>query len=245
MRAEWLSIAVIATLAVLAWWLLLGRREASGSRLDGRTRYVTQALIPADLMPMLSYLHTVFPGQTVLTRVPLTQLLTPANPQQAPAGADTTLKAHQVDYVVCDHQGMPQFAFDLERFHLSKAEEHDAALKEKNRVLRSAGVRLVFLRQSIDRMPRPSDMRRQLDLANLRAAGLDRAATSHRAQALNALKKQLDAEDSRYTSTKFRESEVVMGLSSLMDLGKADEPGTSSTDPMPLRERDGKTPNPR
>lgn len=244
MRAEWLSIAVIATLAVLAWWWLPSRRDASSAGLTGRVRYVPQALIPADFMPMLSYLHTVFPGQTVLTRVPLAQLLTPSN-HNAPASADAALKPHQVDYVVCDHQGMPQFAFDLERYHLSKAEEHDAALKEKNRMLRSAGVRLVFLRQSVDRMPRPSDMRRQLDLADLREAGLDRAATSHRAQALHSLKKQLDSEDSRYTSTKFRESEVVMGLSSLMDLGKADALGESSTDPMPLRDRSGKPLRPR
>ena len=239
MRAEWLSIAVIATLAVLAWWLLPRRRATVSVRATGRARYVTQPLIAADVMPMLSYLHTVFPGQTVLTRVPLGDLLAPA-PNQTHANAQAALKPHAVDYVVCDHQGMPQFAFDLERYHLSKAEEHDTALKEKNRMLRSAGVRLVFLRQSVDRMPRPADMRRQLDLADLREAGLDRAAASHRAQALNSLKKQLDAEDSRYTSTKFRESAMVMGLSGLMDLGKPDPLGESSTDPMPLRDRSGK-----
>jgi hypothetical protein len=48
-------------------------------------------------------------------------------------------------------------------------------------------------------------------------------------------KKQLDAEDSRYASTRFRESEVVMGLSALMDLGQADSAGHSSTDPAPLK----------
>ena len=234
MRVEWLSLAAIAALVALTWWMWPHQRSAraSATSLSGQPRYTAQALIPADFMPMLGYLHTVFPGQTVLTRVPLDELLTPVTPHSR---AQDALKTHQVDYVVCDHQGMPQFAFDVERYHLSKAEEHDAALKQKNRMLRSAGIRLVFLRQSVDRMPRPADLRRQLNLAELRQAGLDRTAATHRAQALHALKKQLDAEDSRYASTRFRESEVVMGLSALMDLGQADSPGHSSTDPAPLK----------
>lgn len=234
MNAEWLSVVVIALLAALAWWMLPRQRTAANARAQGRPRYRAQPLIASELMPMLSYLHTVFPGQTVLTRVPLTQLLAPAT-QPAPASAQAALQGHAVDYVVCDHQGLPQFAFDVERYHLSKVEEHDAELKQKNRMLHSAGIRLVFLRQQVDRMPRPADMRRQLDLADLREAGPHRAAASHNQRALNQLKQLLDAEDSRYQSTKFRESEVVMGMSRLMDLGKADTPGESSTDPAPLQ----------
>lgn len=233
MRTEWLSIGVIALLAALAWWMLPRQRASATPKLSRGLRYRPQPLIAPELMPMLSYLHTVFPGQTVLTRVPLTQFLQPAS-DPVPS-ATQTLQAHSVDYVVCDHQGMPQFAFDLERYHLSKIEEHDAELKQKNRILHSAGIRLVFVRQSVDRMPRPADMRRQLDLADLREAGLHRAAASHDQRVLSRLKQQLDAEDSRYQSTKFRESEVVMGMSRLMDLGKADAPGESSTDPMPLQ----------
>jgi hypothetical protein len=238
MRVEWLSLLAIAVLGALAWsvWPRERRARASAQTLSGRSRYTRQSLIPAELMPMLGYLHMVFPGQTVLTRVPLVQLLAPADPQ-AGAPAHEALKPHQVDYVVCDHQGMPQFAFDLERYHLSKVEERDSALKLKNRLLQSAGIRLVFLRQSVDRMPRPADLRRQLDLAHVRDAGLNRAASTHQAKVLQTLKKQLDAQDSLYASTRFRESEVVMGLNTLMDMGKADEPGHSATDPTPLSAR--------
>ena len=237
MRAEWLSIVLIATLALLAWWLLPRRRSAPQPASGPvRARYLARPLIATDLMPMLGYLHTVFPGQPVLTRVPLGQLLAPV-PDSA-AQAQAALQPHTVDYVVCDHQGMPQFAFDLERYHLSKAEEHDAALKQKNRMLRSAGIRLIFLRQSVDRMPRPADLRRQLDLADLREAGIDRAAASHRAQMLRSLKQQLDAEDSRYSSTRFREAEV-MGLSGLMELGQAEPSGEGTAQAAAPHWRDG------
>ncbi len=232
MRAEWLSIVLIATLALLAWWLLAQRRSGAGAAATARLRYRPQPLMAPEVMPMLGYLHTVFPGQAVLTAVPLVRMLAPLHPEHAPQ-AEAALQPLSVDYVVCDHQGMPQFAFDVERFHLSKAEEHEAALKQKNRLLQSAGIRLVFLRQSVDRMPRPADLRRQLDLADLREAGLERAASSHHTQMLHALKQELDAADARYQSTHYRESEVVMGLGSLMELGKPRTPHPSTAPATP------------
>lgn len=238
MRLEWLPLLAIAVLCALAWsmWPRQQGWRKSAKGLSSRQRYTRQPLVPAEFMPMLGYLHMAFPGQTVLTRVPLAQLLIPADPD-AGTPAHDALKPHTVDYVVCDHQGLPQFAFDLERYHLSKVEERDEALKRKNRLLQSAGIRLVFLRQPVDRMPRPTDLRRQLDLAHVRDAGLERAAATHHAKVLQTLKKQLDEQDSRFTHTRFRESEVVMGLSTLMDLDSADAPGHSSTEPAPLAQR--------
>jgi len=138
--------------------------------------------------------------------------------------ASQRLNEHKVDFVVCDAEGKPTFAFDIERYHLSNADAWAERVKIKNRMLKTAGVRFVFLKNGIHRMPAPAEFRAQLKLAELpkpKAGAPDaRAKTdADRDSVLKELESQLSGFDHQYSgpNTSFRDSEV-MGLSGLMDL---------------------------
>ena len=111
------------------------------------------------------------------------------------------------------------FAFDVEQYHLSDAKAKAHQLKMKNRILKTAGVRFLFLKNSIHRMPSPDDFRRQLDLAALpRPKPQDAEPQDSARQRLESKMSEYDT--LVYPNTGFRESEV-MSLSGLMGLGEA------------------------
>jgi hypothetical protein len=112
------------------------------------------------------------------------------------------------------------FAFDVEQYHLSDAKAKNHQVKIKNRILKTAGVRFLFLKNSTHRMPSPNDFRRQLDLA-----ALPRPKSQEGDHSAESVRQQLESKFSQFDnlafpSTGFKESEV-MGLSGLMGLGEA------------------------
>ena len=138
--------------------------------------------------------------------------------------ASQRLNEHKVDFVVCDPEGKPTFAFDIERYHLSNADAWAERVKVKNRMLKTAGVRFVFLKNGIHRMPAPAEFRAQLKLAELpkpKSGTTPKPQTdADRDSVLKELESQLSGFDHQYNgspNTGFRDSEV-MGLSGLMDL---------------------------
>jgi intracellular sulfur oxidation DsrE/DsrF family protein len=167
---------------------------------------------------MLDYLRDTFPTQVVLPNMPLKDLLSvrrSSNHQRA----KERLQNQRVDFVVCGEDGRPVFAFDVEQYHLSNAKAKAHQVKLKNRILKTAGVRFLFLKNSIHRMPAPNDFRRQLDLAALPRP------KQQEAEQGESMRQQLESKMSEYDTlvypnTGFRESEV-MGLSGLMGLGEA------------------------
>jgi len=235
-----LGIGLITAVLLVAIAIWAYKRFAH--RPSGREdRYMPERILTPEQTHMLAYLHASFPGQVVLPKVRLNDMLSirrSGDRRRAQQRLQQT-----VDFVVCNEDGRPAFAFDVEQYHLSNAKAKGHEVKMKNRVLKTAGVRFVFLKNAIHRMPSPNEFRRQLDLAELpQPKPIDPNLS-------DSVRQQLEAKMSAYDqhmfpTTGFRESEV-MGLSGLMNLGKEGSsatPAQSRPAPQKTSTRSAKTP---
>lgn len=211
MSAPWITLTLTAILAALGIWAYrrFSRRASSG--LDDR--YAPERLLTPEQTQMLDYLRQTFPGQVVLPNLLLGDMLSVRRATD-PQRAQERLRDQKVDFVVCDKEGRPSFAFDVEQYHLSDAKTKAHLVKIKNRILNTAGVRFVFLKSSICRMPSPAEFRSQLNLA---ALPQPTSREEERQSVRQQLESKLSESDQLYPATGFRESEI-MGLSGLMDL---------------------------
>jgi Protein of unknown function (DUF2726) len=210
MSPVWIILGVALTLAGLGLWAY--RRY--GSKGSGRDdRYTPERILAPEQVHMLDYLRDTFPDQVVLPNMQLKDMLS-VRRSSDPQRAKDRLRHQRVDFVVCGMDGRPVFAFDIEQYHLSdaKAKAHQAKLK--NRILKTAGVRFLFLKNGIHRMPSPADFRQQLNLAALPQPKAKEAQTESVRQQLES---KLSEFDPLYPATGFRDSDV-MGMSSLMSL---------------------------
>lgn len=206
----WIMLGVAFTLAGLGIWAY--RRY--GRKASGRDdRYTPERILTPEQVHMLDYLRDTFPDQVVLPNMQLRDMLS-VRRSSDPQRAKERLRHQRVDFVVCGVDGRPVFAFDIEQYHLSdaKAKAHQAKLK--NRILKTAGVRFLFLKNGIHRMPSPADFRQQLNLAALPQPKAKEAQTDSTRQQLESKLSEFDA---LYPSTGFRDSDV-MGMSSVMSL---------------------------
>jgi Protein of unknown function (DUF2726) len=211
----WVAFALAIGLVALGVWAYRRFYRRASGRED---RYTPERILTPEQVVMLDYLRETFPDQVVLPNVSLKNMLSirRANDRQR---AMERLRTQKVDFVVCDTDGRAVFAFDVEQYHLSDAKAKTHQVKLKNRILKTAGVRFLFLKNSIHRMPSPNDFRRQLDLAALPRPKPQEADPPESArQRLES--KMSDYDKLVYPSTGFRESEV-MDLSGLMGLGEA------------------------
>lgn len=211
----WITFSVAAALAVLGW--IVYRRLFSGKSTGRDDRYTPERILTPEQVVMLDYLRDTFPHQVVLPNMPLTALLSvrrSSNHQRA----KERLEQHRVDFVVCGDDGRPQFAFDIEQYHLSNAKAKAFQLKLKNRILKTAGVRFLFLKNGIHRMPSPADFRKQLNLAALpQPVSREEQQESVRQQ----LETKMSQYDQLYPNSGYRDSEV-MGMTGLMGLDDDD-----------------------
>ncbi|MBL8389541.1 MAG: DUF2726 domain-containing protein [Hydrogenophaga sp.] len=211
----WIAFMIaVALVAAGVWAYRRYFRRASGRE----DRYTPERILSPEQVAMLDYLRDTFPDQVVLPNIPLKDMLSVRRSSDHQRARER-LQSHKVDFVVCDAEGRAVFAFDVEQYHLSDAKSKAHQIKIKNRILKTAGVRFVFLKNSIHRMPAPNDFRAQLDLAALARPKAQEAETNE------SVRQQLESRMSEYDnliypSTGFRESEV-MGLSGLMGLGDA------------------------
>ncbi len=214
-----IAVAVLALVAAGVW----AYRRYNGTSSGRDDRYTPERILTPEQVAMLDYLHDTFPGQVVLPQVQLKNMLSIRR-------ASDRKRAHNrleqsVDYVVCGEDGRPMFAFDIEQFHLSNAKAKTHQVKLKNRVLKTAGVRFLFLKNGIHRMPSPDEFRRQLDLAVLPQPRARSAASSDE-NVHESVRQQLESKFSEFDQltppTGFRESEV-MGFSGLMGLSEEEE----------------------
>jgi hypothetical protein len=206
-----LAAAALVALGLCVWAVRrLLRRESSG-RDD---RYSPERLLTAEQAHMLDYLQDTFPGQIVLPNMMLKDMLTVRRAADRKR-AEERLYEQKVDFVVCGMDGRPSFAFDVEQHHLSDAKARAHKVKIKNRILKTAGVRFVFLKNGIHRMPSPADFRTQLNLAELPKP---RSREERRESAMQHLESQLSGFGPQ-GNTGFRESEIL-GMSGLMDLNR-------------------------
>ena len=231
------SISIIIVLALVALALVaLGvwAYRRYGQTSTGRDdRYTPERIMVPEHASMLTYLHDTFPGQVVLPQVKLRDMLSVRRATDRKR-AMQRLESQQVDFVVCNLEGYPVFAFDIEQYHLSDAKAKAHKVKLKNRLLKTAGVRFVFLKNGIHRMPSPNDFRRQLDLAALPQPKAENDTNS------SSVRQQLESKFSEFdqlaTNTGFRESEV-MGLSGVMGLEIDEIDRNSRLRPPTLRQR--------
>lgn len=204
----WIILGAALPLAGLGLWAY--RRY--GRKASGRDdRYMPERILTPEQVHMLDYLRDTFPDQVVLPNIQLKDMLS-VRRSSSPQRAKERLRHQRVDFVVCGVDGRPVFAFDIEQYHLSdaKAKAHQAKLK--NRILKTAGVRFLFLKNGIHRMPSPADFRQQLNLAALPQPKAKEAQTDSVRQQLESKLSEFDA---LYPSTGFRDSDV-MGMSSVM-----------------------------
>ena len=206
---------IAAVVLVLCVWLYL---RFMRSQDDGRDdRFAPERILSTEQVAMLDYLQDTFPGQVVLPNINLAQMLSVRRAASKKA-AKERLREHRVDFVVCAPDGRPIFAFDIEQFHLSNAEAKAQRVKVKNRILKTAGVRFVFLKNGIHRMPSPAEFREQLNLVELPKpkAPVTKPADD-RDSVMQQLETQMSGFDHQYARSGYRDSEVL-GLSGLMDL---------------------------
>ncbi|MHB1199286.1 MAG: DUF2726 domain-containing protein [Polaromonas sp.] len=214
MSALWITLTLVIVFGGLGIWTYR-RFSRQPSGLDDR--YAPGRLLTPEQAQMLDYLRQTFPGQVVLPNLMLGDMLSVRRAAD-PRRAKERLRNQKVDFVVCDEEGRPSFAFDVEQYHLSDAKAKTHLVKIKNRILKTAGVRFVFLKSSIRHMPSPADFRSQLNLAAL-TPPISRE--DERESMRQQLESQLSEFDQLYPATEFRESEI-MGLSGLMGLQRED-----------------------
>ncbi len=214
MDMMWTGIGIAAVLLVLCGWLYVRYfRQGDQGRDD---RYSPERVLSVEQVAMLDYLQDTFPGHVVLPQVPLKHMLSVRRAGNKERALER-LDGQSADFVVCGVDGKPSFAFDVEQYHLSNAEARAERVREKNRILRTAGVRFVLLKNGIHRMPSPADFRAQLNLAELPKPKQPVKTENERDSVMRELESQLSGFDHQYGNTGFRESEI-MGLSNLMGL---------------------------
>jgi hypothetical protein len=208
-----LGAAALVVLAVCVWAARRLRRRESSGRDD---RYSPERILTPEQAHMLDYLQDTFPGQIVLPNMQLSDMLTVRRAADRDRARER-LVGQKVDFVVCGQDGRPSFAFDVEQHHLSDAKAKAFKVKIKNRILKTAGVRFVLLKNGIHRMPSPAEFRTQLNLVELTKP---KSREERRESALQQLESQFSGFDQQHsTNTGFRESEI-MGMSGLMDLNR-------------------------
>ncbi|MEZ5644681.1 MAG: DUF2726 domain-containing protein [Burkholderiaceae bacterium] len=225
----WIALAIALAAVALGVWLYRRYRHVPSGRDD---RYTPERMLTTEQAHMLDYLQDTFPGQIVLPNMALQDMLSVRRASDRRRAVDR-LRHQKVDFVVCGEDARPMFAFDIEQYHLSNAKAKAHQVKLKNRILKSAGVRFVFLKNGIHRMPSPAEFRKQLNLAEL-PRPKDRE-EEERQSVRQQLESQMSDFDKLYPATGFNDSEV-MGLSGLMDLdrmGRLTGLGTPATAPAP------------
>ena len=207
----WITLLIAAVLAISGF--VVYRRFFSRQSSGRDDRYTPERIMTPEYVGMLEYLRDTFPNQVVLPNIQLKDMLTVRRSSNGKR-AKARLHQHKVDFVVCGDDGRPQFAFDIEQFHLSNAKAKSHQAKLKNRILKTAGVRFLLLKNGIHRMPSPADFRKQLNLAALpQPASKEELTESVRQQ----LESKLSQHDQLYPNSGYRDSEV-MGMTRLMGL---------------------------
>lgn len=161
----WAGLAALVVVAAVLglWWRQRG--AAQGAPLDPSDRFARVAALSPIEGQLLDYLVRAFPGRAVLFRAPLSRIVAVRRARNR-LGAQQRLADHMLDYVVCDREGKPVYAFELDALHDDPDEAaQDAA--EKHRVLKTAGIRLIRLKRSTRDLPSPAEFRRHLRTAAL------------------------------------------------------------------------------
>lgn len=209
---NWVVPGIVLVLVVL---LYLKFKRAPSPRDD---RYTSEALLTPAQADLLYYLQTVFPGQAVLANVPLNKIVSirrAADRRRARQVLDTL----QVNFAVCDKGGKATFVFDVEAYRKGETGVAQRDATKKNRILKSAGIRMIYIKDTTRGMPSPDEFRLKLSLA-----ALSRSDRAGQISVRQQLEQRMAKADKNFKPSGFKESEV-MGISVLMDLNPNSQHG--------------------
>lgn len=155
MSLMWILI-VIAVIAIAggAFWYLQqnsGKSPAKGA-LSPHDRFVAEEIISPAHTKLLTYMQEAFHGHAVLFRPSLATLISVRSSANR-EDVMNYLASQHVDFVVCEENGKPVYAFDLRERDGQVSDKVKKAALAKSKLLQSAGIKLLRIQRSINAMP--------------------------------------------------------------------------------------------
>lgn len=215
---------VVALLALMLMWNLARRprdpRAVAQAYDASSDRFSQTAPINEEQVQLLRYLQQAFPDGAVLFRPRLARFLTVRKSSHR-LGAQQRLADAQVDFLVCADDGKPLFAFEVDAFRDQDDADIARGAAEKNRMLKSADIRLIRLKGALPNWP-PAEILRMRLLAAQRTPAADGRPSGVSPSGFGP---------SSFAHTDFAHSRSadsdVMGLSRLMGMPATDDPWES------------------
>lgn len=167
---SWLLPALAgAVLMLLFVWLFHFFKKSGQSKgvadaeqsLDASYRFAAMSPITSDQVDLLQYLQKAFPDGAVLYRPRLGSFLS-VRAGAKRMEARERLQAIRVDYLLCGEDGKPLYAFEVDMLRGQAEPAQQKALIEKNRILRSAGIRMIRFKGSVATWPKPEKLRERV-----------------------------------------------------------------------------------
>ena len=155
--------AALVVLLLALLWLGWPRKSqpAAEQHVSASVRFAAMAPISEEQVLLLRYLHRAFPEGAVLFRPLLGRFLT------VRAGHDRTaarrwLDHARVDFLLCDDEGRPLYAFEVDLLRTRDDPLAQRRLAEKNHALRTAGIRLIRFKGALSSWPQPEVLRERV-----------------------------------------------------------------------------------
>lgn len=162
------ALAGALLMLVLVWlWGMFRKpeveqgRKGGGQALDASYRFAAMSPITADQVDLLQYLQQAFPDGAVLFRPRLGSFLSVRAGTNRIEARDR-LDELRVDFLLCGEDGKPLYAFEIDMLRSREDPAQQQILVEKNRILRSAGIRMVRFKGSVGTWPNPDKLRERV-----------------------------------------------------------------------------------
>ncbi|MFV0680145.1 DUF2726 domain-containing protein [Ottowia sp.] len=181
-------VLALSGVALLGLWVRWRLRQASSQ--DEFTyapeddQFALTAPINQTHIQVLHYLNRAFPEGMVLFRPALARFVSVRKSHQR-EHARRYLYKTAVDFLVCDEEGLPLVAFEVDAFRDVADPDTLRRLSDKTKLLMSAGIRLIRLKGHWDNFLSPAELRARLYASQklARTRGLGTASTFNRAGA--------------------------------------------------------------
>lgn len=157
--------AALLLLVLILVWLWRSRVRQRDVRaevsLDPSSRFAVMAPLSDEQVALLRYLQVAFPNGAVLFRPLLRRFLT-VRAGHSRSAARQWLNRARVDYLLCDDEGKPLYAFEIDLLRTRDDPLAQRRLAEKNHALRTAGVRLIRFKGALASWPEPAVLRERV-----------------------------------------------------------------------------------
>lgn len=161
------ALGLLALLGVLWRWLAQPGDADEPVYEPGNDQFALTAPINHTHIGVLQYLNRAFPEGMVLFRPTLARFVSVRKSRQRDA-ARRHLYKNSVDFLVCDEDGKPLVAFEVDAFRETSDPQVLNRLADKVALLKSAGIRLVRLKGQLGNLPTPAELRSRLYAAQQR-----------------------------------------------------------------------------